>query len=303
MKTAKLGLVLAACALPLAAWAGQVAYLGVATSPLEPRLARHLDLPKGVGLVVEQVADDGVLKGKVEEGDVLHKLNDQLLVTPEQLAILVRMQKPGTEVALTVVRRGKAEELKVKAGSIDESQAWQPGAGPMGPLGGAWRFQGPQMPENWLGDMQDRMREMHKQFRGRMPFGQPGGEADADADDDAKPEPGAKPAKPAAKARHGGNAPQVESRVQMSSSSVVTENRDGLTVTLTVKDGDKQVKAVGEDGKVVYEGPANNDGDLKQMPENVRDRVNDLEKRVKINVHDNSGGTAKPGPAARLHAL
>jgi len=63
---------------------GQVAYLAWRPRPWNPGSPAP-GLPKGVGLEVAQVAENGVLTGKVEEGDVLHKLNDQLLVGPEQL--------------------------------------------------------------------------------------------------------------------------------------------------------------------------------------------------------------------------
>lgn len=288
---AKIGVWIAACVLPLASWAGQVAYLGVATEPLEPRLARHLGLPKGVGLEVAHIDENGVLKGKVEEGDVLHKLNDQLLVGPEQLAILVRMQKPGDEVALTVVRRGKSEEIKVKAGGIDESEAWQPGQD-TGLRPRMWNFQGPEMPqgwENWFNDLQERMRNAERPWRGR---GGPALRAEDDDDDAGAPAP--RKAAP----------PRVESRVQTSSSSVVSESRDGLSVTLTVRDGDKHFKAVEDGGNVVYDGPVNTPDEVKKVPEKARERLQNLEKSVKIEVQGGgSARPAKPGAAMRLHAL
>ena len=48
----------------------QVAYLGVMAGPVDPVTAHHLNLPPGVGVTAVQVADDGVLKGKIEPFDI-----------------------------------------------------------------------------------------------------------------------------------------------------------------------------------------------------------------------------------------
>jgi len=75
----------------------------------------QLSLPVGVGLVVE-VIDEGspAAKAGLKQYDVLHKLNDQILVNLEQLAILVRTFKPGDEVTLTVLRQSKPTTLTAK---------------------------------------------------------------------------------------------------------------------------------------------------------------------------------------------
>jgi hypothetical protein len=67
-----------------------------------------------VGLVVDElVPDSPAAKAGLKEYDVLQKLDDQLLVNPEQLATLVRMHKSGEEITLTVIREGKPTEVKV----------------------------------------------------------------------------------------------------------------------------------------------------------------------------------------------
>ncbi len=94
----------------------KAAFLGVGTSPLRNEtLRRQLGLPEGVGLVVLSVPKGGpAAKAGVVVHDVLHKLDDQLLVNPEQLAVLVRMHKAGDTVSLTVIRGGKPLVLSVK---------------------------------------------------------------------------------------------------------------------------------------------------------------------------------------------
>ena len=73
----------------------RIAYLGVATTPVDPMLARHLRLRPGVGLLVQMVDEDSAAAGKVEAEDILTELDGQILVNPEQLSTLVRLQKRG----------------------------------------------------------------------------------------------------------------------------------------------------------------------------------------------------------------
>lgn len=93
----------------------KAAYLGVSGSRPTPAMRSQLSLPAGVGLVVEVIDEDSpAAKAGVKQYDVLHKLNDQILVNLEQLAILVRTFKPGDEVTLTVLRQSKPVTLQAK---------------------------------------------------------------------------------------------------------------------------------------------------------------------------------------------
>jgi hypothetical protein len=89
-------------------------WLGIAVSPATPVVAHQLKLPEGVGLVVDDVMPESpAAKAGLKEYDVLHKLDDQLLVNPEQLETLVRMHKSGEQVTLNVFHDGKLTDLKV----------------------------------------------------------------------------------------------------------------------------------------------------------------------------------------------
>ncbi len=93
----------------------KAAYLGVSASPLTPAMRSQLSLPAGVGLVVDVVDKDGpAAKAGLRQFDVLHKLNDQILVNLAQLAVLVRTFKPGDEITFTVIRQAKPTTLTAK---------------------------------------------------------------------------------------------------------------------------------------------------------------------------------------------
>ena len=91
-------------------------YLGVSTRQLTPDVAAHVgDIPKGVGLIVSFLDAEGpAAKAGIKEHDVLVKLDDQWLVNPDQLGVLVRMQEAGASTTLTVHRKGEEEEIEVE---------------------------------------------------------------------------------------------------------------------------------------------------------------------------------------------
>ena len=237
------------------AYAEKIAYLGVATVPVEPVAAYQLNLPDGVGLAVMEIAEDGVVKGKLEEHDILQKLDDQILTSPEQLAVLVRSHKPGDTVRLTTLRKGKEEVFKVTLGETDARRIARHQRG----FGGGMMTMPPMPGADPDQFMQQWPHQWH-QWQQQMP---------QNPDDSQNPTPR--------------RSPRVESHAETHSSSIVTETRDGLTVTLTERDGQKTVRAE-EDGKVIVDDmPANTEKELKALPDKVRDRLADMKKNLKIN--------------------
>ena len=97
-------------------------YLGVATtSPPEP-LADQLKLAKGVGLLVEFIdAKSPAAASGLRKNDVLTKLDDQLLTSPQHLATLVRMHKPKDKVVITLFREAKEEKVSAELGESEEA--------------------------------------------------------------------------------------------------------------------------------------------------------------------------------------
>jgi hypothetical protein len=116
----------------------KAAFLGVSGSPVTPPLREQLKLPRGVGMVIDFVepkspADEAGLK----QFDVLHKLDDQLVVNAHQLAVLVRMHKPGEEVSVTLIHQGETKQVKVKLAerevlALDDQSPWGVPPNPFG---------------------------------------------------------------------------------------------------------------------------------------------------------------------------
>lgn len=91
-------------------------YVGVTVLPLTSGFRERelrMELPEGVGVVVGLVDPEGPAAGKLQEKDVLTRLDDQVLVNAEQFRTLVRTRKPGQAVKLVRVRGDEVETVEV----------------------------------------------------------------------------------------------------------------------------------------------------------------------------------------------
>ena len=106
---------------------GDYAWLGVGPASLEDYERSNTKLAPGTGIIVRAVIEDGpALKAGVQENDILVKYNDQLLTYPVQLRRLVKINKPGDTVTLSVLRDGKDMEIKVTLGKISSKELQPP---------------------------------------------------------------------------------------------------------------------------------------------------------------------------------
>jgi hypothetical protein len=94
----------------------QAPYVGVNVLPLTPGFRERdlrLELPEGVGIVVGLVDPEGPAAGKLQEKDVLTRLDDQVLVNADQFRTLVRTRKPGQAVKLVRVRGDEVDTVEL----------------------------------------------------------------------------------------------------------------------------------------------------------------------------------------------
>ncbi len=110
--------------------AEKVTYLGVMLAESPAEATANLPIVKGSGLLVGGIADGSPAKNAgLQPGDVLAKLDDQILVLPAQLTVLVRSKKEGDMVKLSYFRGGKAEEATVALGSRPADEVTVPPVG------------------------------------------------------------------------------------------------------------------------------------------------------------------------------
>ncbi|QXD25964.1 PDZ domain-containing protein [Opitutia bacterium ISCC 51] len=100
-----------------------VTFLGIETSRISKALRNHIDLPEGVGLTIGHIADDsGAAETDLKQFDILHKVDDQIIINQEQLRTYIRSKNPGDTVKLEILRKGKELKVPVKLGEREVSE-------------------------------------------------------------------------------------------------------------------------------------------------------------------------------------
>jgi hypothetical protein len=99
--------------------------MGMTLSRASPVLRRQLALTRGAGLVVDAITPGSrAARAGFEPHDVVVRLDDQLLVLPEQLDALLEAAEPGDGLTCTVLRGGR--ELALPLGSSPAAAASPP---------------------------------------------------------------------------------------------------------------------------------------------------------------------------------
>lgn len=238
MKRLVLTAIVTAIVAVLGTSASAAAYLGVATEPTHPEVGDHLQLPQGAGITVRYVDPQGPAADALKPNDVLFKIDEQILVDPRQLAILVRSHKAEDEVRLTLYRRGEMIEKRIALGERDMEQ---PGPMPQRPPR-AWPPAGRQ---GMFDNLQREMEERWEQFQSS--FG-----AIDEMIEDLNSRMGAGPA--------------PNAHVQKHSSVNITSIQNGMRFNYSSNNGDQHLEVVNADGDVVFDGPINTEEELKQVP-------------------------------------
>jgi S1-C subfamily serine protease len=115
----------------------EYAYIGVSTQALYPQLAERLGLNTTFGGLIAKVVPGGPaaeagLEGGEKEiefqagsyevgGDVILQVEGRNVVQPDDLARFVAEKKPGEKVDLTILHKGKKEDVSVTLGKRPET--------------------------------------------------------------------------------------------------------------------------------------------------------------------------------------
>ncbi|MFO1522238.1 MAG: PDZ domain-containing protein [Kiritimatiellia bacterium] len=108
---------------------GPVTWLGVSVERVSDDLRAHVAVEKGVGLIVRDVPKDSPAeKAGLKVNDILTRLDDQILVTEDQLRALVATKADGDVVTLKGLRQGKDFSVQPKL----VTKTFAPGEGAAG---------------------------------------------------------------------------------------------------------------------------------------------------------------------------
>jgi serine protease Do len=113
-------------------------YLGVASQPVSPEMAKALHLDSDKGALVASVVHDGpAAKAGVEPGDVIEAVNGDKVTSPRDLATDVAAVKPGDTAKLDILRNGEQQTITVAVAEMPGQQTADAGepAAPQGRVG------------------------------------------------------------------------------------------------------------------------------------------------------------------------
>lgn len=259
-----------------------VTYLGVDTSQVPTVVSDQLGLAKGFGLVVDYVEPNSpAATAGVQQNDILKMLNDQILVEPSQLRKLLQTFPEGTDVTLTVLRKGQEQKLTAKLARKEVPQ--RRGAFPGGNHDGHWDFDA-------TGDMKEQMQELKDQLKEQL--GDQRGiirdavtqahEAARRARDDARR------AADQLRIFFEDDGEVKASKIDLGKAQIVFSDDKG-ELKLANVDGRKLLTVKDPQGKLLFSGPVETKEDLDKMPADVRERYNRLEQSHLPTVNPGSG--------------
>jgi hypothetical protein len=226
----------------------QPATLGVVTGPVTEELREHADLPERGGLLITRVEPGSpAAKAGLRLNDILLTFEGVEVGSPLDLAEMVDAAGPSAKVALGIVRRGKPQQVEAVLAARRPGVGGDPRAADAAGAGRA-RPMMPDDPPNG-GDLLARALAMAQAAQG------------------------------------GGGGAGTSVHVQSSTINGAVESRatarDGEgTVEIASRGGRKTVAILGPDGDEIHAGPLDGPNDLEAVPEEWRERVEQLDARI-----------------------
>src|SRR6266487_2292420 len=247
-------------------------FLGVETSQVPNVVSEQLGLTKGLGLVVENVEPNSpAASAGIQQNDILKMLNDQILIEPSQLRKLLQTFSDGTDVTLTILRKGQEQKITVKLAKKEMPQrhSMMPGEN----HDGHWDF-------DETGDLGEQMQELKEQLQEQLGDAQRGmirgavikaHEAARRAREDAR--------RAAREIRilSNDNGTLKATKIDLGKALIVFSDGKG-EMKLENVNGKKLLTAKDPQGKLLFSGPVETKEDLDKAPADVRDRYERLKQ-------------------------
>ena len=247
-------------------------FLGVETSQVPNVVSEQLGLTKGLGLVVDYVVPNSpAASAGVQQNDILKLLNDQILMEPTQLRKLLQTFSEGTEVTLTILRKGQEQKITVKLAKKEMPQrhSMMPG----GNHDMHWDF-------DETGDLGDQMQELKEQLKEQLGDTQRGiirgaviqaHEAARRAREDVR--------RAAREIRilSSDNGMLKATKIDLGKAQIVFRDGKG-EMKLENANGNKLLTVKDPQGKLLFSGPVESKEDLDKVPADVRERYERLKQ-------------------------
>jgi serine protease Do len=240
----------------------QRAFLGVVSSDISDALAEHLNLSQEEGIIVRALQPDGPAeKAGIAVNDIITRVAGHLIGSTADLTKEIQSHKPGENVQLNYVHKGKALETNVNLGTRPATVAKLD----------------PQHLEHLDFD------ELPKEFADRLRGAIEGnlGDLKLDIDDaQAQLEPEFKEAMREMRLRiqqamHGLDDPEIPGQhdIEVHNQATIRLMDNEGSIELKSIDGGKEITVRDKQDKLTWTGPWDTEQDMAAAPEEVRERV------------------------------
>ncbi len=244
-------------------------FLGVFGEPIPEVLSALLGLEEGTGIELKIVAPNSPASNAgLQEHDIVTSIDGKNISSIEDLQAAIDQKKPGDEVALNYISKGKPASKKITLGNRTIPRA-VPGELPKPDVGQVEPFERG-LPEEFLNKFPKNDREKLKElFKGTLrgldlqELQQGLGNREG-FNFNLRPE---------------GLNPEINKGLNFKGEfdiRVKMLDQHGSITLETTKDG-KVIELLDKEGKLQYRGPYNNEVDKASVPEDLRKRVENLD--------------------------
>ena len=247
-------------------------FLGVETSQVPDVVSEQLGLTKGLGLVVEYVVPNSpAASAGIQQNDILKMLNDQILIEPSQLRKLLQTFSEGTDVTLTILRKGQEQKITVKLTKKEMPQRHSLMPGGNHDL--HWDF-------DETGDLGEQMQELKEQLKEQLGDAQRGiirGAVMKAHDAARRARDDARRAAREIRILSNDNGALRGTKIDLGKAQIVFCDGKG-EMKLENVNGKKMLTAKDAQGKLLFGGPVETKEDFDKVPADVRQRYEKLQQ-------------------------
>jgi hypothetical protein len=246
------------------------AFLGIMSERVPQAVREHLDLAEQQGVIITSVIPDGPAdKAGLSLNEVITAIADKKVTSPDEVSAIIADHKPGNEIRITTIRKGKPTEHKVTLG---ERPAHLNMVRPMGMA---------KLPglEDMPDELAERIRRMVEENANGFemqfaPLGHP----------EIVPNPEIEGAMDEIRKKMG-NAPQQEMKLELGiGGNGLKAHREATfrmmddegSIELKSQEEAKEITVRDKDNSIIWNGPWDTDQDKAAAPEDIRKRIERL---------------------------